>query len=193
MPSPCSAGSTSCVVNTGGGTPGPILATDGHDDAAYHSMLRPALEISRAAAPHLTAGGDGRLVFLTARSVVEATPDLALSSVFRSGVAAAARSLALELAPRATVNVVVTGQFDTPALSRFETLPREPRRQVRRRDARGTHRRHPAGQARAAEELADVVAFLCSARARFVTGIGSIRSTAGAVRRLLTAFTPSTL
>ena len=42
------------VVNTGGGTPGPILATAGHDDAAYHSMLRPALEISRSAAPHLT-------------------------------------------------------------------------------------------------------------------------------------------
>ena len=69
--------------------PGPILATDGHDDAAYHSMLRPALEVSRAAAPHLTADGKGRLVFMTARSVVEATPELALSSVFRSGVAAA--------------------------------------------------------------------------------------------------------
>ena len=48
-----------CVVNTGGGTPGPILATDGADDAAYQAMLRPVLEISRAAAPHLVAGGDG--------------------------------------------------------------------------------------------------------------------------------------
>ena len=35
---------------------------------AYHSMLRPALEVARAAAPHLAAGGRGRLVFLTARS-----------------------------------------------------------------------------------------------------------------------------
>ena len=49
------------VVNTGGGTPGPILATGGHDDAAYHSMLRPVLEVSRAAAPHVTAGGAGRI------------------------------------------------------------------------------------------------------------------------------------
>src|SRR5688572_341841 len=46
-----------CVVNTGGGTPGPILATGGADDAAYRSMLRPVLEISRAAAPLVTAGG----------------------------------------------------------------------------------------------------------------------------------------
>jgi NAD(P)-dependent dehydrogenase (short-subunit alcohol dehydrogenase family) len=75
------------VVNTGGGRPGGILATDGHDEAAYHSMLRPALEVSRAAAPHITAGGVGRMVVLTARSIVEATPELALSSVFRSGVA----------------------------------------------------------------------------------------------------------
>ena len=47
---------------------------------------------------------------LTARSVAEASIDLALSSVFRSGVAAAARSLALDLAPEVLVNVIVTGR-----------------------------------------------------------------------------------
>ena len=61
------------IVNTGGGKPGPIMATDGADDAAYASMLRSALEVSRAAAPLVTAGDEpGRLVFLTARSIVEA-------------------------------------------------------------------------------------------------------------------------
>lgn len=169
------------IVNTGGGKPGPILATDGADDAAYAAMLRPALEISRAAAPHLAASGDGRLIYMTARSVVEATPDLALSSVFRSGVTAAARSLALELAPDVTVNVIVTGQFDTPALERFEQA-RATHEGLTSDEVRQLHVASiPMGRIGRADELADVAVFLASGRASFVTGT-VVRVDGGAVR-----------
>lgn len=171
------------VCNTGGGGAGGILDADSsRDDAAYRSLLRPVLEAMRAAVPHLQASGRGRIVVLTARSVVEATPELALSSVFRSGVAAAARSLAVELASDGVlVNVVVTGQFDTPALARFEsfTAGREgvSPDEVRRRHVEAI----PLGRLGAAEELADVVAFLCSTRASFVTG-ATIAVDGGATR-----------
>jgi len=110
-----------CIVNTPGGAPGGMTEVSADDEAAaYQRMLKPALEASRAATQHLRASGDGRLVYITARSVLETSPELALSGVFRSGVAAAARSLAVELAPEVLVNVVVPGQFNTPALLRAQ-------------------------------------------------------------------------
>jgi NAD(P)-dependent dehydrogenase (short-subunit alcohol dehydrogenase family) len=112
---------------------------------------------------------------------VEASPDLALSSVFRSGVHAAARSLAIELAPRATVNVVVTGQFDTPALGRFESA----RAAAEDRTVEEVRHEHieaiPMGRLGTADEFADVVTFLCSARAGYLTGT-ALRVDGGAVR-----------
>lgn len=170
------------VVNTGGGPRGTLLTGAGEeDDDAYHTMLRPALEAARAAAPLLRTSDQGRLLFLTARSVVEATTDLARSSVFRSGVAAAARSLALELAPDVLVNVIVTGQFETPALVRFEAFRAQSEgRSIE--DVRAEHVAHtPLGRVGRAEELADVVTYVCSARASFVTGT-AIRVDGGAVR-----------
>jgi NAD(P)-dependent dehydrogenase (short-subunit alcohol dehydrogenase family) len=169
------------VVNTGGGRPGGLLDVSEDDEqAGYASMLRPALAATRAAVQFLRASPAGRLIFITARSVVEASPELALSGVFRSGVAAAARSLTLELAPDVLVNVVVPGQFDTGGLHRFEaslvasgSTPEE----VRRRHVELI----PLRRIGRAEELADAVVFLASDRAGYITG-SVLRVDGGAVR-----------
>lgn len=169
------------VINTGGGSPGALgKSTPQSREQAYRSMLKPALDSASAAIPHLRACGRGRMLFIAARSVVEPSSELALSSVFRSGVAAAARSLALELAPDVLVNVVVPGRFDTPAYHRFRAwLATE-----QGTSEAAVTERHiaavPVGRLGRANELADVVTFLCSARASYVTG-SIIRVDGGAV------------
>ena len=86
-----------------------------------------------------------------------------------------------ELAPRATVNVIVTGQFDTPALGRFEKA-RAKTESVSIDEIRRQHVASiPMGRLGRAEELADVVVFLASTRASFVTG-AVVRIDGGAVR-----------
>lgn len=170
------------VGNTGGGRPGGLV--DGGFDAVeagFRAMLLPQLRASQLVIPALRASGDGRMVFLTARSILEASPELALSSVFRSGVAAAARSLALELAPEVTVNVVVPGQFDTGALARFEAA----RAAAENRKPGAIRAEHeaavPLQRLGNAEEIADLVVFLVSERARYITG-ATIRIDGGLAR-----------
>lgn len=159
------------IINTGGGSPGPLSTSSAQSrQQAYESMLRAALDAADAAIPHLSNSGSGRMMFITARSIVQASTDLALSSVFRSGVAAAARSLAQELAPRVLVNVIVPGRFDTPAYHRFRSWLAKERAITEDAVTRRHQSEIALGRLGRAEELADVVTFLSSARASFVTG-----------------------
>lgn len=170
------------VINTGGGTPGGILDVPAEaKDKSYGSMLRPPLEAAVAAAPFLKRSNSGRMLFITARSTVEATPELALSSVFRSGVSAAARSLALELAPDVLVNVIIVGQFDTPAYKKFTNWVSSQEGKTPQEVRAADEKSNPVGRLGKAEELADVVTFICSPRSSYVNG-SVIRVDGGTVK-----------
>lgn len=170
------------VGNTGGGPPGGFADTTVADAReGFERMLLPQLATMTAAIPALRQSDSGRIVVLTARSILEASPELALSSVFRSGVAAAARSLAIELAPNVTVNVVVPGQFDTGALQRFEhAIATETGADME--TLRAAHvAAIPAGRLGQPTDIADLVTFLCSPRAGYITG-ATIRIDGGLAR-----------
>ena len=87
------------VLNAGGPPPGRIL--DVGDEGwlnAFRLLLLGPLAMARAALPRMSAGGFGRVVFVTSAAVRQPEPDLATSVVLRSAVTAAAKLLSRECA-----------------------------------------------------------------------------------------------
>jgi NAD(P)-dependent dehydrogenase (short-subunit alcohol dehydrogenase family) len=140
----------------------PIVETS---DREWHGLLRANLHGyfygCRAAARQMLAQGSGRIVNLTSATNRLAVPELSAYGAAKGAIAALTTSLALELAPaRITVNSVAPGAVDTP-LNATAYTP-----EVRRT----YEQRIPLGYIAAAEEVADVVLFLASDAARYVTG-----------------------
>jgi len=150
------------VVNAGG--PPRIKARDLTDDdvrGAVDLLLLYAVRLVRLCLPHLEASPAGRIVTITSSSAREPIDNLALSNAIRPGIAGWSKTLARELGPQGiTVNTVAPGRIETERLA--EVYPDGPTDA----DLAAIPLRR-FGQPR---ELGDVVAFLASDRAAYVTG-----------------------
>jgi NAD(P)-dependent dehydrogenase (short-subunit alcohol dehydrogenase family) len=116
----------------------------------------------RAAIPHLREAGRGSVVSTASISGTRPAAGEAPYSAAKAGVAAITASAALEYGPLIRVNSVSPGMIVT-ALTEplIQFLPDE-----RERFERTT----PLGRLGEPEDIADVVVFLCSDLARFITG-----------------------
>jgi meso-butanediol dehydrogenase / (S,S)-butanediol dehydrogenase / diacetyl reductase len=116
----------------------------------------------RAAVPHLLAGGGGSIVSTASISGTRPAAGEGPYAASKAAVAALTASAALEYAPTIRVNAVSPGMIRTTMTEpMFTYMPG----QVERFET-GT----PAGRIGEPEDVADVVVFLCSDLARFVTG-----------------------
>lgn len=116
----------------------------------------------RAAVPHLLAAGGGSVVNTASISGVRPAVGEAPYAAAKAGVAALTASAALEYGPTIRVNAVSPGMIRTPLTEPlFQLLPHETER---------FERATPAGRVGEPEDVAEVVVFLCSDMARFVTG-----------------------
>ena len=153
------------VVWNGGGPP-PGRGVDVIDEAlddAFELLLKPAVRLVRLSLPHLEKSGHGRIVFVTSAAVKEPTEHLALSNTLRPGVTGYAKTLARELGPHGiTVNCVAPGRIDTP---RMKELYGEGGPSAEQLAA------IPAGRMGTPREFGDVVCFLASDRAAYVSGV----------------------
>jgi NAD(P)-dependent dehydrogenase (short-subunit alcohol dehydrogenase family) len=116
----------------------------------------------RAAAPHMLAGGGGSIVSTASISGTRPAAGEGPYAASKAAVAALTASAALEYAPTLRVNAVSPGMIRTAMTApMFEYMPDQ-----QARFEQGT----PVGRVGEPEDVADVVVFLCSDLARFVTG-----------------------
>jgi 3-oxoacyl-[acyl-carrier protein] reductase len=152
------------VLIWNGGGPPPGGAEDADDaslESAYRLLLRSAVTLVRLCLPHLRQSRAGRIVAITSLAAQEPTTHLALSNTFRPAVTGWLKTLSREVGPSGvTVNCVAPGRIATARLD--ELYPGGPSEEQLEEIAL---RRW--GKPR---ELGDVVCFLASERAQYVTG-----------------------
>jgi 3-oxoacyl-[acyl-carrier protein] reductase len=152
------------VTNTGGPPLGAALEQElGEWHAAYTSLVLAPRILIEAVAPGMRKRRWGRIVNVGSSSTREPIPGLNLSNVHRAAAVGFFKTLATELASDGiTVNTVGTGMFATERLA----------------DVRGSldaareaaKQNVPAGRLGEPGEYGDLVAFLCSERAAYLTG-----------------------
>ena len=156
-------GGVDVLVNNSGGPPR-ATATELDPDnvrAAVDLLLGSIVRLTALCLPYLERSGRGRIVNITSSTVREPIDSLALSNSVRPGVVGWAKSLARQVGPKGiTVNSIAPGSIDTARLRELD--PDGP--------SEDDLREIPLRRLGTAREIGDVVAFLCSARASYVSG-----------------------
>ena len=160
------------ITNAGGAPPGRF---DVLDDAAWETGWRlnflSVVQLIRAALPHLQTAGWGRIVTITSSTVKQPLDDLLISGAVRPGVVGLVRSLATQLgAAGITVNNVAPGFTVTERVSEIFAARAIANGTSVDDEMRSITDRTPVGRMGQPDELGAVIAFLCSARAAYVTG-----------------------
>jgi 3-oxoacyl-[acyl-carrier protein] reductase len=160
------------VTNTGGPPAGNVLdLTDEQWQAGVDSSLLNIVRMVRLAAPAMKDAHWGRIIHITSLVAKEPSRVLAISSTLRSGIMALTKLQAWQLAEfGVTVNGVLPGHTDTDRQAHLVKLRAEregiPFEEAKAKQSADT----PMKRFAEPREIGDVIAFLCSEKASYVSG-----------------------
>jgi 3-oxoacyl-[acyl-carrier protein] reductase len=152
------------VTNTGGPPPGAALDNSIEEwEAAFRSLVLATRVLVEGVVPDMRERGWGRIVNVSSTSIREPIPHLTLSNANRLAALGLLETLADEVAGDGiTVNTVATGMFATDRLADHQGSLAGAEE--------GARQRVPARRLGRPAEYGDLVAFLCSERAAYLTG-----------------------
>jgi len=160
------------VNNAGGPPPGEFMKfTDEDWQNAFNLSFMSTMRMTREAVPHLRKVGGGKVINITSYAVKEPIAGLVLSNAVRSAVIGWAKTLSRELArDNILFNNVCPGRIDTDRAqklnkARADRLGR-PVEEINKEMAEEV----PLGRYGTAEEAGDLIVFLGSDRASYITG-----------------------
>ncbi len=173
------------VNNSGGPPPGTAEKADRASWLAhFEAMAANLFHLNTRLLPVMKEQGWGRIISITSSGVEQPIPNLALSNGIRAAVVGWSKTLANEVAADGiTVNVVMPGRIHTQRVDELDAAAAKRTESDVAEVAAKSRATIPAGRYGKPEEFADVVTFLASARAGYVTG-SRIRIDGGSIKSI---------
>jgi 3-oxoacyl-[acyl-carrier protein] reductase len=166
-------GGLDIVVHNAGGPPAGETAalSEAQWQKAFEQNMLSLVRIVNAAVPELKKAGGGRIITIASSSIKQPIPNLVLSNALRAGVWGFAKTLSRELGPdRILVNVVAPGRIQTERIDEIDqataTKAGKPLGDIKSASVASV----PIGRIGRPDEFANVVAFLASDAASYVSG-----------------------
>lgn len=177
-------GGVDIIINNGGGpAPGTAEAASRADwIAQFEAMAANIFHLDARLLPPMKERGWGRIISVASSGVEQPIPNLALSNGIRSALIGWSKTLAGEVAASGiTVNVVLPGRIHTQRVDELDAAAAKRTGKDVAEVAAASRAAIPAGRYGTPEEFADVVTFLASDRAGYVTG-SKIRIDGGSIK-----------
>jgi 3-oxoacyl-[acyl-carrier protein] reductase len=168
-------GGLEVLVHNAGGPPagGFSAVNEAQWKQAFDQNMMSFVRIVNAAVPEMKKAGYGRILSIASSSIRQPIPNLVLSNAFRAGVWGIAKTLSQELGPQGIlVNLIAPGRISTERIAELDqanaTRTGKAIEDVRKASVASI----PLGRLGDPEEFANLVVFLASAKASYISGQG---------------------